>query len=244
MQSGTRLGAAVVRSLREGALWVFGALALIVFAALATYDRNDPSFATTGEPGPLSNVIGPLGAHLSGLLVLLFGAPAFLFPVMIGLAGWLLYQDGSKSDAPSRATMAFRGLGFLLTLATSCGLASLHFTIDSYPSSAGGVLGSLVGEGLEAGLSFLGATLLLLALWLAGVSLFAGLSWIEVMDRIGRFTLNGLDWIKRKVSSERELKAGRELKESRKEVIREERRRVRNRPPPKIEPVVQKVSTA
>ncbi len=236
-----RLGAAVVRSLREGALWVFGALALIVFAALATYDRNDPSFATTGEPGPLSNVIGPLGAHLSGLLVLLFGAPAFLFPIMIGLVGWLLYQDKSKSDAQSRATMAFRGLGFLLTLATSCGLASLHFTIESYPSSAGGVLGSLVGEGLEAGLSFLGATLLLLALWLAGVSLFAGLSWIEVMDRIGRGTLNGIDWLKRKISSEREIKAGRELKESRSEVIREQQRRVANRPPPKIEPVVQKV---
>src|SRR5690606_5965627 len=126
-------------------------------------------------------------------------------------------------------TLAFRGIGFLLTLATSCGLASLHFTIDSYPSSAGGVLGSLVGEGLEAGLSFLGATLLLLALWLAGVSLFAGLSWIEVMDRTGRFTLNGLDWIKRKVSSERELKAGRDLQESRKVVISEERRRVPNR---------------
>jgi S-DNA-T family DNA segregation ATPase FtsK/SpoIIIE len=243
VQGGVRLGAAVVRSLREGALWVFGALALIVFAALVTYDRNDPSFATTGEPGPLSNVIGPLGAHLAGLLVLLFGAPAFLFPVMIALAGWLLYQDksNSKGDAPSRATLAFRGIGFLLTLATSCGLASLHFTIDSYPSSAGGVLGSLVGEGLEAGLSFLGATLILLALWLAGVSLFVGLSWIEVMDRIGRATLNGVDWLKRKVSSEREIKAGRELKESRKEVIREEQRRVASRPPPKIEPVVQKV---
>src|SRR5690606_12499374 len=145
---------------------------------------------------------------------------AFLFPIMIGLVGWLLYQDKSKSDAQSRATMAFRGLGFLLTLATSCGLASLHFTIESYPSSAGGVLGSLVGEGLEAGLSFLGATLLLLALWLAGVSLFAGLSWIEVMDRIGRGTLNGIDWLKRRISSEREIKAGRELKESRSEVIR------------------------
>ena len=59
------MGATVVRSLREGALWVFGALALIVLAALITYDRNDPSFATTGEPGPISNVIGPLGAHLS-----------------------------------------------------------------------------------------------------------------------------------------------------------------------------------
>ncbi len=238
---GMRLGAAVVRSLREGALWVFGALAFIVFAALATYDRNDPSFATTGEPGPLSNAIGPLGAHLAGLLVLLFGAPAFLFPIMIGFAGWLIYQDRSKSDAPSRATMAFRGIGFLLTLATSCGLASLHFTIDSYPSSAGGVLGSLVGEGLESGLSFLGATLLLLALWLAGVSLFVGLSWIEVMDRIGRATLSGADWLKRKVSSEREIKAGREKKEARQEVIREEQRRVASRPPPKIEPVVQKV---
>ena len=61
-----RLGATVVRSLREGALWVFGALALIVLAALITYDRNDPSFATTGEPGPIGNLIGPLGAHLSG----------------------------------------------------------------------------------------------------------------------------------------------------------------------------------
>ena len=241
VQGGIKLGSAVVRSLREGALWVFGALAFIVFAALATYDRNDPSFATTGEPGPLSNAIGPFGAHLAGLLVLLFGAPAFLFPIMIGFAGWLLYQDRSKADAPSRATVAFRGIGFLLTLATSCGLASLHFTIDSYPSSAGGVLGSLVGEGLEGVLSFLGATLLLLALWLAGVSLFVGLSWIEVMDRVGRATLNGADWLRRKVSSEREIKAGREKKEARSEVIREEQRRVASRAPPKIEPVVQKV---
>ncbi|HKE92968.1 MAG TPA: DNA translocase FtsK 4TM domain-containing protein, partial [Povalibacter sp.] len=180
----TRLGSTVVRSLRESALWVFGALALIVLAALLSYDRNDPSFATTGEPGPISNVIGPFGAHLSGLLVLLFGGPAFLFPIMIGFAGWLLYLDRSKEDAPSRATLAFRSVGFLITLITSCGLASLHFTARSYPNSAGGVLGEFTANGLEHGLSFLGATLLLLALWLAGVSLFAGVSWIEVMDRI------------------------------------------------------------
>ncbi len=236
-----RLGATVVRSLREGALWVFGALALIVFAALATYDRNDPSFATTGEPGPISNVIGPLGAHVAGLLILLFGAPAFLFPVMIGFTGWLLYQDRTRADAPSRATLAFRALGFLLTLVTSCGLASLHFTVRSYPDSAGGVLGSLVGAGLESGLSFLGATLLLLALWLAGVSLFIGLSWIEVMDRTGRATLKALEWLSGKVANAREIKAGREVKEARSEVMREEKRRVASRPPPKIEPVVQRV---
>jgi DNA segregation ATPase FtsK/SpoIIIE, S-DNA-T family len=231
----------VIRSLREGALWVFGALALIVLAALITYDRNDPSFATTGEPGPIANWIGPLGAHLAGLLVLLFGAPAFLFPVMIGFAGWLLYADRSKEDPQSRATLAFRGAGFLLTLATSCGLASLHFIARSYPDSAGGVLGSLVGRGLETGLSFLGATLLLLALWLAGVSLFIGHSWIQVMDFTGRTTLQAFEWLSGRLSDRREIKQGREVKEVRNEVIREEQKRVAARPPPKIEPVVQKV---
>jgi S-DNA-T family DNA segregation ATPase FtsK/SpoIIIE len=240
-QNRTGLGPTVIRSLREGALWVFGALALIVLAALVTYDRNDPSFATTGEPGPISNVIGPLGAHLSGLLILLFGAPSFLFPIMIALAGWLLYQDRGRGGAQSRAALAFRGAGFVLTLITSCGLASLHFTIESYPNSAGGVLGLFVGNGLEAALSFLGATLLLLALWLAGVSLFSGLSWIEMMDRTGRAVLNGLDWLRDRITSAREIKAGREVKEARSEVIREAQRRVANRPPPKIGPVVQKV---
>ena len=231
----------MVRALREGALWVFGALALIMLAALASYDRNDPSFATTGEPGPISNVIGPFGAHLSGLLVFLFGAPSFLFPLMLGFAGWLLYRDRASEDAQSRTTLAFRGAGFLLTLVTSCGLASLHFTASSYPNSAGGGLGVLAGGGLEHSLSFLGATLLLLALWLAGVSLFAGVSWIEIMDRVGRYTLRGFEWAVAKVTSAREIKAGREVKQARSEVVREAQKRVASRPPPKIEPVAPKV---
>ncbi|HEY4367402.1 MAG TPA: DNA translocase FtsK 4TM domain-containing protein [Steroidobacteraceae bacterium] len=241
-RNGMRLGPTVVRSLREGALWVFGALALIVLAALLSYHNSDPSFATTGEPGPVANVIGPFGAHLSGLLVLLFGAPSFLFPIMIAFAGWLLYQDRTKkTDAPSRATLAFRGAGFFITLLTSCGLASLHFTADSYPSSAGGALGSFVGHGLQSGLSFLGATLLLLALWLAGVSLFIGVSWIAIMDRTGRATLKLFEWSLGRITDAREIKAGRTVKEARSEVIREEQRRVASRPPPKIEPVVPKV---
>ncbi|HSN73016.1 MAG TPA: DNA translocase FtsK 4TM domain-containing protein [Steroidobacteraceae bacterium] len=230
-----------MRSLRESALWVFGALALILFAALATYDASDPSFSSTGEPGPITNVIGPAGAWFAGLLILLFGRPAFLFPIMLGLAGWLIYRERDTRDLPNRATMAFRGAGFLLTLVTSCGLATLHFSSAGYPSSAGGILGSLVGDGLAAALSFLGATLLLLALWLAGVSLFAGVSWIDVMDRTGRATLAGVDWLRSRFVSARELRAGREVKEARNEVVREKKERVARRTPPKIEPTVTKV---
>jgi len=231
----------VVRSLREGALWVFGALALIVLAALLTYHNSDPSFATTGEPGPVANIIGPFGAHLSGLLVLLFGAPAFLFPIMIGFAGWLLYRDRANDEAHSSATLAFRVAGFFITLLTSCGLASLHFTADTYPSSAGGALGAFVGNGLQSGMSFLGATLLLLALWLAGVSLFVGVSWIAIMDRTGRATLQLFEWASGKITDAREIKQGRTVKEARSEVIREEQKRAASRPPPRIEPVVPKV---
>ena len=236
-----RLGANVVRSLRESALWVFGALALILFAALATYDASDPSFSSTGEPGPITNVIGPAGAWLAGLLIMLFGRPAFLFPIMIALAGWLIYRERDGRDLPNRTTLAFRAAGFLLTLVTSCGLATLHFTGTGYPSSAGGILGSLVGNGLADALSFLGATLLLLALWLAGVSLFAGVSWIELMDRTGRITLNGIDWLRAKFAAARDLRAGRETREARKEVVREKKERVARRTPPKIEPIVPKV---
>jgi S-DNA-T family DNA segregation ATPase FtsK/SpoIIIE len=237
----TRLGSGVVRALRESALWVFGMLAVILLAALATYDANDPSFSSTGEPGPITNLIGPAGAYLAGLLLMLFGRPAFLFPIMIGLAGWLIYRERDATDSLSRATLAFRGLGFLLTLVTSCGLATLHFSGAAYPSTAGGILGALVGDGLYNSLGFLGATLLLLALWLAGVSLFAGISWIEVMDRTGRATLAAFDWLIGRFSAARELRAGREVKEARNEVVRVKKEKVAKRAPPRIEPIVAKV---
>ena len=219
---------------------MFGAIALIVFAALLSYNHNDPSFATTGEPGRVLNIIGPLGAHLAGMLVFLFGAPAFLCPVMIALAGWVLYQErNKKAEQQSRATLVFRIAGFIITLFTSCGLATLHFA--GYDNKAGGVLGDFVGQGARNGMGFLGATLILLALWLAGVSLFAGISWIEIMDRTGRATLKAAEWLHARFTTAREIKAGREVKAERTEVIREEKKRVASRPPPKIEPVQPKV---
>jgi S-DNA-T family DNA segregation ATPase FtsK/SpoIIIE len=234
----TGLGQTVVRSLRESALWVFGALALILFVALVSYDRNDPSFVTTGEPGLVNNLIGPVGAQIAGMLVFLFGRPAFLFPVMIGFAGWLLFAKRDDKEQPSRASIYFRIGGFVATLATSCGLAAGHFVSASYPNTPGGVLGDALWKFLQGGMGQLGATLLLLSLWLASVSLFAGLSWIEVMDRVGRTTLQGIDWLRSRIAQMREVRAGREVKEQRQEVVREAQLRVAKRPPPKIETVV------
>ena len=233
--------AIVARGLRESALWVFGALALILFVALASYDRADPAFSSTGQEGPVTNLIGPFGAWLSDLFFVLFGGPSYLFPVMLGFAGWAIYQERRSPEPLDRKSLGLRGAGFALALATSCGLATLHFSGGSLPNTAGGVLGALVGDGLASMLSFLGATLLLLAIWLGSVSLFTGVSWIHVMDRIGYGVLHGIRWVRERMATARDVKAGREVKQARQEVVREEQKKAAERKPPKIEAPAPKV---
>jgi S-DNA-T family DNA segregation ATPase FtsK/SpoIIIE len=228
--------AIVARGLRESALWVFGALALILFVALASYDRADPAFSSTGQEGPVTNLIGPFGAWLSDLFFVLFGGPSYLFPVMLGFAGWAIYQERRSPEPLDRRSLGLRGAGFALALATSCGLATLHFSGGSLPNTAGGVLGALVGDGLASMLSFLGATLLLLAIWLGSVSLFTGVSWIDVMDRIGYGVLRGIRWARERMATARDVKAGREVKQA-----RQEQKKAAERKPPKIEAPAPKV---
>jgi S-DNA-T family DNA segregation ATPase FtsK/SpoIIIE len=225
----------VSRSLREGTLWVLGALALLLLLALLSYHPHDPGFSDTGEPGPVGNWIGPVGAWLAGFFLFLFGRPAYLFPVMLAYAGWLVHKDQSLPETRSRINTLLRALGFVLTLVTSCGLASLHWSAAGLPNSAGGVLGDLAGKGSAHGLSFLGATLLLLGLWLAGVALFVGLSWFDVMDRLGAAVLGAIEWIRSRMEQRRELASGQLRKQARQEVVREEQKKVATRPPPRIE---------
>jgi S-DNA-T family DNA segregation ATPase FtsK/SpoIIIE len=233
-----RLAQPVRRALRESALLLFGLAALILCAALVSYDPHDPGFSFSGEPGTVHNAIGPVGAWLADVLLFLFGRPAFLFPVMLAVLGWVIYRAHAVPELKSRATLAFRGIGFLLTLAASCGLATLHWDAGNLPNTAGGVLGALVGENLAAAFSFLGATLLMIGLWLAGVALFLGVSWLTVMDRLGHGTLRGLSWLRKRMSTAREVAEGRERKQARAEIMREEQKKSGSRTPPRIEPVV------
>src|SRR6202521_2840519 len=230
------LSAAVARSLREGTLWVLAALALILLLALLSYHAQDPGFADTGEPGKsIGNWIGPVGAWLAGFFLFLFGRPAYLFPLMLAYAGWLVHKEQGLADARSRINTLLRAAGFVLTLVTSCGLATLHWDGAALPNSAGGVLGDLAVQGSARGLRFLGATLLLLGLWLAGVALFLGVSWFEVMDKLGAAVLKAIEWTRSPLEQRGELSSGQLRKQARQEVVREEQKKVANRPPPRIE---------
>jgi S-DNA-T family DNA segregation ATPase FtsK/SpoIIIE len=231
-----QLSAAVSRALREGALWFFGALGLLLVLALLSYHREDASFWNTGDGTPARNWIGPVGAWLAGFFYSLFGRPAFLFPLMLAYAGWLVHQERGLGLRRSRINTVLRAAGFAVTLLTSCGLARLHWDGAALPSSAGGMVGEFIGEHTEQALRFLGATLLLLALWFSGVALFLGVSWFDVMDRLGRGVLEAIDWARAQIAKRRELSSGQLRKQARQDVVREEQKKVAARAPPRIEP--------
>ena len=90
-------------------------------------------------------------------------------------------------------------------------------------------------------MSFLGATLLLLAVWLGSVSLATGVSWLDVMDRIGASVLKGISLLRERLSERRDQNIGKEVKQQREVVVREEQKKVAERKPPKIEAPAPKV---
>ena len=228
--------APAVNALRESALWVLGAFALIVLVALVTFDPRDPGFSHTGDGGAIRNRIGGGGAWFSDVAYSLFGGAAYLIPVMIGLCGWIVFAARREPGPMNRVLLATRAGGFLITMFTSCGLATLHFAPGMLPQSAGGAMGEIVGAGLAASLGTVGATLLLLALWLAAVSVFTGLSWLWAMDTTGRAVLRGVEWVATFARQFRERSQMKQAQAERQEVVRAERKKVSRKAPPRIEP--------
>jgi DNA segregation ATPase FtsK/SpoIIIE, S-DNA-T family len=231
----SRFTAAVSRGLRESAIIALAIVALVLFMALITYSPDDPGYSSTGNAGAVHNRIGVIGAWLADVLFFLFGRPAFLFPLVLGAACWGL-QRRLQTHSPSRANTLVRLVGFALLLVASCALTTLHWQPGALRQSAGGVVGSLVGGGLVAGVDFLGATLLMIAAWMAGLSLAFGVSWLAIIDRIGAGAWAGIGWLRSRMSTARDAAAGRERRLARKEAAETQQKKTAARTPPRIEP--------
>ena len=167
-QPESRLSSQVHRALREGALYVFGALALILWYALFTYDAADPGFSHATTDATVRNGVGRVGACVADLLFSAFGRPAYLFTLMVFFLGWMLYREQKTQIELTRLDFALDSR-FLCTLLTSCALATLHFSPAGFKNSAGGIVGQIVGENLESVMKLLGASTLLFCLWVASL---------------------------------------------------------------------------
>ncbi len=230
-----RFSSTVSRGLRESAIIAMVIVALVLFMALVSYSPDDPGYFFTGSSSAVHNRIGLIGAWLADMLFSLFGRPAFLFPLVLGAACWGL-QRRMNAEPTSRANTLVRIAGFVLVLVASCALTTLHWQPGALRQSAGGIVGREVGESLAAGLNFLGATLLMIAAWMAGLSLAFGVSWLTIMDRLGTATWEGVAWVRGRFVLRRDAAEGRERRQARKDAVETAQKKSATRAPPRIEP--------
>jgi S-DNA-T family DNA segregation ATPase FtsK/SpoIIIE len=98
------------------------------------------------------------------------------------------------------------------------------------------VVGRLIGNGLASGLDFLGATLLMIAAWMAGVSLAFHVSWLTIMDRIGAGLWKSVSLVRGRLATAKDVAEGRERRQARKDAAKTEQKKSATRAPPRIEP--------
>ena len=233
----------MLKAIRESIAIALAVVALVLLTALFTYSSADPGWSYSGEGGPVENRVGPFGAVVADLLYFLFGRPAYLLPVMMLVAAWLLMRNRAADLQPAtRVNAAVRAGGFLLLLAASCGLTALHWGAGDLRETAGGVLGKAVGLGLSSGLKPLGATLLLLAAWMAGAALAFHVSWLTVIDAIGHGFWKTVSWVRAWSSTRRDVADGQERKRERHEVVRQEKEK--KKAVPRVMPVIEQPAPA
>ena len=242
------------RGLREAAMLILMALALFLFTALVTYHAADPGWSYTGSREAVHNAAGVVGAWFSDVLYTLFGYLSFLFPVIIAYSGWLVLRSNhiEVDKDIDYHEMGIRWVGFFVTVAMGCALTSMHFSIPDgqLPLDGGGILGLWLSDIMAGSLGLLGSTLILLAVFLAGITLFSGMSWFRVIDATGMTMLFSYNWIQNRViafvEGRQVKKAGEEARQQRQEVvaaskIKQAVREAKGSTDIRIEPVMKKV---
>ena len=178
--------------------WLIAMVACVsLLLVLVTYNKNDPAWSNASG-GSVSNLGGRAGAFLADLMLYVFGASAYWWVVLFGrrvYQGWKeiahppLFSDSEDDvNAAPKDSILVRWLGFGLTMTASMALESIRFHSlpVPLPGAPGGVLGELISDPLQLFFGFTGATLLLLVIYCAGLSLFLHFSWLSLSESLGR----------------------------------------------------------
>tara|TARA_B110000003_G_scaffold127298_1_gene129355 strand:+ start:2910 stop:5204 length:2295 start_codon:yes stop_codon:yes gene_type:complete len=191
----------------EGALLGWLALCVILFLSLLSYSPQDPGWSHTGTREGVSNLIGPAGAWMSDIVFALFGMMAYLLPLLLAVRALQILRTYflHEFDDFDSATWVLRVVGFMLVMISATSLANIQYqdVANSFPEGMGGILGKYTGDAIISIFSHTGSTLLLLALFLFGLTVFADISWIKLIDRLGLLTMIGFDSIRQWHSAQR-----------------------------------------
>ncbi|WP_406819251.1 DNA translocase FtsK [Pseudomonas sp. KnCO4] len=177
--------------LKEGALIAVGALCLYLWMALLTYDTSDPGFSHTSNVDQVQNAAGRAGAYFADILFMVLGYFAYIFPLLLAIKTWQIFRERHQPWDWSGWLFSWRLIGLVFLVLSGAALAHIHFHPPaSMPFSAGGALGESLGDLARNLLNVQGSTLMFIALFLFGLTVFTDLSWFKVMDLTGKITLD------------------------------------------------------
>lgn len=140
------------------------AVAVLVFLCLVSYDPSDPTFNTASSQR-VQNWIGVVGANFAEVLFSLVGITAYLFPALLALIAWRVFQSESLRPRISRV------IGFVLFVVSASGLANMI-------GWHGGLTGAFFARYSVYLLSTVGGAVFLTALLATSVLLITNVSFL------------------------------------------------------------------
>ncbi|MGC1182252.1 DNA translocase FtsK [Legionella sp.] len=182
----------IVKRISEGSFILTLTGALFVLLSLMSYQLNDPGWShTTNTRSAIINSGGQVGAYIADALYFTFGYLAYLLPITIVYMAGSFLRDLRTLNALNKHILVVRIAGFILMIIGGCGLLSFESQLHQLDSmhGPGGIIGQAVGSSWYHLLNVHGATLVLLALFLVGISWFTGLSWFSAIELSGFYSL-------------------------------------------------------
>ncbi len=173
---------------KEGALIAMVAICVYLFMALISYDPNDPGWATTGHAAKANNYAGRSGAWFADIFLYFFGYVSYFVPLAIAFQCFVLFRHRNDKVEIHWPMLLLRTFGFILVTVTSTGFLGLY-SVAGLGETSGGVLGREMANVLVPAFNLLGSTLILVSLFLFGITVLTGLSWIKLMDVVGAASL-------------------------------------------------------
>jgi S-DNA-T family DNA segregation ATPase FtsK/SpoIIIE len=222
---------------REAWWLVLVLVATYLALVLATYDKFDPGWShSTGGTG-IHNAGGRFGAWLADVLLYLFGLSAYWGVVFLLFAVYWGYRRLGAPGPGDRRSFLVACIGFFALLLASASLEALrlHSFHVQLPLEAGGIVGVGLGDLFTRWFGVTGGTLMLLFLGAIGLSLFSGLSWLEVSERLGERVERGWLYLANRWEAARDRRLGELAATRRDEVVGEEKKKLDDHEPVRIE---------
>lgn len=193
----------IQQGLREGISITLLALAVYLMASLVSYSASDPGWSHTGTHTAVQNVGGRGGAWFADITLYALGFASYVLPFLAAYGAWLMFRNRRKDAGSQFHFTLVRWTGAILLVSSACGLATIHGSGDQsllpLGATGGGVVGTWLSVKLLPVLKPLGATLLLISVFMMSFTLTTGLSWFWVLDAVGGWTLKGSEWLGRHV---------------------------------------------